>query len=155
MSKSNAKAAAARLKQQQLNDSKQGADQQSEAESDSAAVDNGAQSAQEQTENPVPDSAASSDSTNQEAQSAEQTVQEPGSDTKTVEESKNQPTVAEEKQPPKKEGNGLVRVEFVGPYKRYSKGDIAAFSEETAKSLVKKGAALWPGEHNDPEKDPV
>jgi hypothetical protein len=56
----------------------------------------------------------------------------------------------EEKEPAK-----LVKVEFVGPYKRYSKGDIASFSDDTAKELLNKKVAVLPGETVETELEPV
>ncbi|MCJ8337579.1 MAG: hypothetical protein MJK10_03830 [Pseudomonadales bacterium] len=163
MSKSNAKAAAARLKQQQLNDSKQGTSQQPEKETKSPATDDGTKSVDESTQEQVasPDSAAAtgtaSDSVNETEQPTEQGAQEPASssDAKDGTESKDKTEPAKENLSPKKADNELVRVEFVGPYKRYSRGDIAAFSEDIAQGLVKKGAAVWPGERKETEKEPV
>ncbi len=136
MSKSNAKAAAARLKQQQ-EESQQEGEKQSEVESGSAAV--------------------SDDSVNETAQAAEQSVQESGtaSNTETGTDVKNETAATEEKLTQKKEDNKLVQVEFVGPYKRYSKGDIAAFSKNIAEELIEKGAAVRPGDASETEQEPV
>ena len=54
-----------------------------------------------------------------------------------------------------KESGKLVKVEFVGPYKRYSKGDIASFSADTAKELLNKKVAVLPGEAVESELEPV
>jgi len=51
--------------------------------------------------------------------------------------------------------NKLVQVEFVGPYKRYSRGDIASFSKGLATEMIEKGAAVLPGEAPKTEKEPV
>lgn len=37
-----------------------------------------------------------------------------------------------------------VSVVFLGPYQRYSRGDLAGFSPEYAKQLVERGHACWP-----------
>jgi hypothetical protein len=56
-----------------------------------------------------------------------------------------------------KDGNNskLSQVEFIAPYKRYSKGDIAAFSPEIAKDLIDKKVAVLPGEYTETEQEPV
>jgi hypothetical protein len=37
-----------------------------------------------------------------------------------------------------------VSVVFLGPYQRYSRGDLAGFSPEYARQLVERGHACWP-----------
>jgi hypothetical protein len=49
----------------------------------------------------------------------------------------------------------LSQVEFIAPYKRYSKGDIAAFSSDTAAELIEKKVAVLPGETIELESEPV
>jgi hypothetical protein len=49
----------------------------------------------------------------------------------------------------------LSCVEFLAPYKRYSKGDVAAFSPSIAKDLIDKKVAVLPGESIETEVEPV
>lgn len=47
--------------------------------------------------------------------------------------------------PTKQEENKLTSVEFIKPWGRYSKSDIAGFDAETAEKLKKAKVAVEPG----------
>jgi hypothetical protein len=54
----------------------------------------------------------------------------------------------------KEQKNNLVSVEFIKPWSRYSKGDIAGFDAEQAARLKEAKVAVKPGEKSaEPEKE--
>ena len=156
MSKSNAKAAAARLKKLQEQESKY---QEPTNETSSALTEGAAppvgENDPEQAADPQSNSVASDESEPETVKPAEQSAEVPKSDTETGADSKDKTTDLESQKPQVADDNKLVQVEFVGPYKRYSKGDIAAFTKSVAKELIEKGAAVRPGETYESEKEPV
>lgn len=148
MSKNSAKAAAERLKKQQQDNA-----DQKELNTEASTVPNegafvaASENDQQQTDDPV----------NKLPESEQKNVQEielkDDAGPSTTSNDKSKGTISPKL--PAADDNKLVQVEFVGPYKRYSRGDIASFSKDLATDMIEKGAAVLPSETPKTEKEPV
>jgi len=156
MSKNSAKAAAERLKKQQEQGGEKGTEQKVfSPEVNTSTKEEAFATAGENDQKQIDVSnSASSDFAKQTPETEEQSTQ--GAELKDDSEGDTGSNFQAEKLEPKMaDGNELVQVEFVGPYKRYSRGDIASFSKEVAAEMIEKGAAALPGRALKTEKDPV
>jgi len=148
MSKNSAKAAAERLKKQQQDN----ADQKGLNTEASTAPNDGTIVAASENDQKLTD-----DSVNKLPESEQKNIEEielkddAGPSTTSNDTSKG--TISPKL--PVTDDNKLVQVEFVGPYKRYSRGDIASFSKDLATEMIEKGAAILPGGAPKTENEPV